>query len=283
MTAQVPETLIYKNKVLAMTCTPLDEYLKNKNISLDKYNKSWDSALWRGYIGTWEIENNQLFLKRVQNLNGDNINFKELFPNNQHFCDWFTGEIEYVEGKNLSYVHAGFGGDYETETHLAVKNGIIISGYKIYRENNHEYIDCKGDMEKFKGLKNNQKSPFIETKQPLVFNRTIQPPRNQWAKLRQCLEAGELTFIEYLDENLSEGWEIYIQPSFNGLCPDVIILHPNKGICIFEVKNWDFEAVKYTTKLANNGKLHLKAKKTGTLKEYFPKNPILWLSFSICN
>ena len=129
-------------------------------------------------------------------------------------------------------------------------------------------------MEKFKGLKNNQKSPFIETKQPLVFNRTIQPPRNQWAKLRQCLEAGELTFIEYLDENLSEGWEIYIQPSFNGLCPDVIILHPNKGICIFEVKNWDFEAVKYTTKLANNGKLHLKAKKTGTLKEYFPENPV---------
>ena len=65
MTAQVPETLIYKNKVLAMTCTPLDEYLKNKNISLDKYNKSWDSALWRGYIGTWEIENNQLFLGSI--------------------------------------------------------------------------------------------------------------------------------------------------------------------------------------------------------------------------
>lgn len=274
MTAQIPEKLIYRNKVLAMTCTPLDGYLEANNINLEKFNNGRCSALWRGYIGTWEIENNQIFLNKIQNLNNENINLQDLIPNKKHFCEWFTGQITYVEGHNLSYFHGGFGGIYEIETHLEIKNGIVESGYKIYREKNPQYIDCSGDMEKYKRLKISQKNPFIETKETLVFNRIIQPPRNQWDKLRQRLEAGELTFIEYLDENLSEGWEIYIQPSFNGLCPDVIILHPIKGICIFEVKNWDFEAVKYTTKLANNGKLHLKAKKTGRSKEYFPENPV---------
>lgn len=52
MTAQIPETLIYRNKVLAMTCTPLDGYLEANNINLEKFNNGRCSALWRGYIGT---------------------------------------------------------------------------------------------------------------------------------------------------------------------------------------------------------------------------------------
>lgn len=105
-------------------------------------------------------------------------------------------------------------------------------------------------------------------------NRFISPPKTDWDKLRQPLEQGERSFIEYLDKNLPEGWEIYIQPAFNGLCPDVIIVHPNVGVCIFEVKNWDFDATHYYLHTNQNGKLHLRAKTVGQDKEYKPENPV---------
>ena len=50
MTAQIPETLIYRNKVLAITCTPLDGYLEANNINLEKFNNGRCSALWRSYV-----------------------------------------------------------------------------------------------------------------------------------------------------------------------------------------------------------------------------------------
>ena len=40
-------------------------------------------------------------------------------------------------------------------------------------------------------------------------------------------------------------WEIYIQPHLNGLRPDFVLLHPKKGIAIFEVKDWDLAALEY--------------------------------------
>lgn len=105
-------------------------------------------------------------------------------------------------------------------------------------------------------------------------SRTISPPECDWDNLRQPLEAGERKFIEYLDEMLCKDWEIYIQPALNGLCPDIIILNPNIGICIFEVKNWDFNKIKYQAYEEKNGKLHLQgtSKSQGTFK--ISRNPV---------
>ncbi|UNU73700.1 UvrD-helicase domain-containing protein [Moraxella nasovis] len=105
------------------------------------------------------------------------------------------------------------------------------------------------------------------------MQRVIVPPKSEWDNLRQPLESGERQFIEYLDKHLNANWEIYIQPAFNGLCPDVIIVNPKVGICIFEVKNWNFDAIHYYSDYANNGKLHLKAQK-GVEKPYRPENPV---------
>lgn len=106
------------------------------------------------------------------------------------------------------------------------------------------------------------------------MQRMIVPPKSEWDNLRQPLEQGERKFIEYLDENLDKNWEIYIQPAFNGLCPDVIIINSKVGIGIFEVKNWNFEAVDYYTHRTNNGKLHLQARKKGQEIPYNPENPV---------
>ncbi|GAA0797380.1 UvrD-helicase domain-containing protein [Psychrobacter piscatorii] len=106
------------------------------------------------------------------------------------------------------------------------------------------------------------------------MNRIISPPKSDWDKLHQPLEVGERQFIEYLDDNLHMNWEIYIQPHLNGLCPDVVILNPNIGIGVFEVKNWNFKAMNYFLQEDKYGRTQLQAiNNSGVTFQYCP-NPV---------
>ncbi len=106
------------------------------------------------------------------------------------------------------------------------------------------------------------------------MNRIISPPKSDLDKLRQPLEAGERQFIDYLDKNLHRNWEIYIQPHLNGLCPDVVILNPFVGIGVFEVKNWNLQAMNYSPQKDSYGMTQLHAINSSGVKfQYFP-NPV---------
>lgn len=55
---------------------------------------------------------------------------------------------------------------------------------------------------------------------------------------------------EYLLNNFStssrfKGWTIFEQPHINSMKPDFILLHPEKGIIIIEVKDWDLSSNVY--------------------------------------
>ena len=52
--------------------------------------------------------------------------------------------------------------------------------------------------------------------------------------------------FEFFDQNLPLEWEIYAQPHLNGLKPNFVLLNPAVGIAVFEVKDWDFDAISYT-------------------------------------
>jgi hypothetical protein len=56
--------------------------------------------------------------------------------------------------------------------------------------------------------------------------------------MRPALTLGELSVAAYLDDALPAGWEIYLQPHLNGLRPDIVLLHPDVGIAVIEVKDW---------------------------------------------
>ena len=58
----------------------------------------------------------------------------------------------------------------------------------------------------------------------------------------------ELTLARYLDNNLPVEWEIYLQPYLNGDRPDIVIMNPNVGMMIIEVK--DYKYGPYFSKLA---------------------------------
>jgi len=60
-------------------------------------------------------------------------------------------------------------------------------------------------------------------------------------KLRVPLEPGERHLLDFLIENLDDSYEIYVQPFLNGDRPDIIILRPDAGVLIIEVKDWHLQ------------------------------------------
>lgn len=52
---------------------------------------------------------------------------------------------------------------------------------------------------------------------------------------------GELELLKYLDNHLPPNWEIYYQPYLNGDRPDIVLLNPEVGMMIFEVKDWSLD------------------------------------------
>ncbi|SLN67170.1 hypothetical protein ROE7235_03710 [Roseibaca ekhonensis] len=73
----------------------------------------------------------------------------------------------------------------------------------------------------------------------------VHPPLDEISDLRQPLTKGERTVLELFTRKLPPGWEIYVQPHLNGLRPDFVLLNPKVGIGVFEVKDWDLNAMSY--------------------------------------
>ncbi len=68
------------------------------------------------------------------------------------------------------------------------------------------------------------------------------PPQDDWKALRVDLTGGERGLAEHLIEHLSDVWRIYLQPHVGGTRPDLVLVHPNAGIQIIEVKDYDLGA-----------------------------------------
>ena len=78
-----------------------------------------------------------------------------------------------------------------------------------------------------------------------MTTRVISPPREDWEFLPTRLTPGELQVAEFFDKYLPKGWEIYVQPHLNGLQSDFVLLHPEIGVAVYEVKDWNPRALPY--------------------------------------
>lgn len=76
-----------------------------------------------------------------------------------------------------------------------------------------------------------------------IASRLVSPARSELSLLRQPLQPGEWKVFAFLDEHLAPEWEIYVQPHLNGLKPDFVLLNPRVGVAVFEVKDWDLNAL----------------------------------------
>ena len=83
--------------------------------------------------------------------------------------------------------------------------------------------------------------------------RIVDPPLDQLENLRQPLTKGERAVLNWLLAILPSSWEIYIQPHLNGLRPDFVLLHPQNGIAVYEVKDWSLRGMDYFVDKGSRG------------------------------
>ena len=115
-TAQYPDKIVYEGKEYELHTNPMEAYFA-KHPDKKPRNGIVSSALWRGYVATFEFKTNSLVLKDIQiqvlkdtedrkydtswkSVRGDVVPKGEELP-----VDWFTGILVLPHGTRVKYVH----------------------------------------------------------------------------------------------------------------------------------------------------------------------------------
>lgn len=127
MTAQFQEKLLYEGKEMSMCEEPLAQFFSLTN-HWPKFQEVC-TALWRGYIGSWEIINDRLYLTGIDATleNGEKVTLETLFPGypERVFAHWYSGTLRIPQGELLEYVHMGYGSKYERDLLIDIEKGVI--------------------------------------------------------------------------------------------------------------------------------------------------------------
>lgn len=139
-TAQYPDKIIYKGKEYRLHTNPMEAFFE-KHPNRRPEGGVISSALWRGYVATFEISNGSLVLRdiEIEVPNPDKEHdyvfksvLEKVVPRGEILTiDWFSGLLVLPQGKVVNYVHMGYGSTFERYTLLAVKNGIFNSERKF--------------------------------------------------------------------------------------------------------------------------------------------------------
>ena len=124
MTLQIREKLTYNGKEYYIFDEPLSSYLsRNSLTSLDRSRRfGFQTNCWRGYVGEWVIENDKLYLVKLElvpRVCADYDGMSRLFPGQEKvFAEWFSGHISFFDDdlvdsysngrKNLHHVILNF-------------------------------------------------------------------------------------------------------------------------------------------------------------------------------
>ena len=128
MTAQASENLIYEGKAYSMCSEPLSQYFALGGAAPEFQSPS--TALWRGYLGDWEIIENRLYLIKFKGFldDGTEANLTTLFPEypERVYAHWYCGTLRLPDGKLLNYEHMGYGSTYERDILIEIEKGKVI-------------------------------------------------------------------------------------------------------------------------------------------------------------
>lgn len=129
MTAQIAEILCYDGHEVSMCTEPLDDYFSLAGTAPEFQIKT--TALWRGYVGTWEIRNDRLYLIGLSGTlkDGSEVNVATLFPDypDRVYAHWYSGILRVPQGKLLEYVHGGYASSYEKDLMINIDRGVVTA------------------------------------------------------------------------------------------------------------------------------------------------------------
>ena len=129
MTAQFAEHLRYEGEDVAMCTNPLGDYFALGGVDPGFVSNS--TALWRGYVGHWEIVGERLYLIKLRGTlaDGTAASVATLFPDfpQRVFAHWYSGTIRIPQGRQIEYVHSGYASRFERDLLLELERGIVTS------------------------------------------------------------------------------------------------------------------------------------------------------------
>lgn len=104
------------------------------------------------------------------------------------------------------------------------------------------------------------------------LERVIDPPRRVHHRLDPPLTPGEAAVVDILDGVLAPAWEIYLQAPLNRIRPDTVLLNPNVGVVVIEVKDWRLREGRFEFRARGNGAGELWGEVDGELRRL--RNPV---------
>ena len=138
MTAQVPDTLLFRGTTWPLCAQPLYRYLTRLRKSRRPQFAPRSTANRRGYTATWEIRGGMLHLV---GLEGALITpsgvvdatlqtalpwIRESLP-----ATWVTEDLRCIEGRLLTYIHAGYASRYERDRLFRFEDGRLADEFMV--------------------------------------------------------------------------------------------------------------------------------------------------------
>jgi len=166
-TAQIPDKIIYHGKEYDLIYNPMEIYFKKNPFKIPE-DACISTSLWRRYIATFEVKNNQLYLKDINILVDDTTDHEnriklksimnDVFPNQDIIkIDWLTGFLVLPYGEIVDYVHAGYDSTYENYLLLQFENGRFkkqkkfkYKEYEVFKEKQFEVFKKTEEYQKMK-------------------------------------------------------------------------------------------------------------------------------------
>ncbi|WP_374581593.1 hypothetical protein [Pseudoduganella sp.] len=128
MTAQFMENLVYEGVAMAMCTAPLSDFFALGGRAV-RLKPRTNTALWRGYIGSWEVLDGRLYLVGISATMecGGKATLEHFFPGypKRVFAHWFSAELRVPTGELRKYVHMGWASEYEDEMIVSLQRGVV--------------------------------------------------------------------------------------------------------------------------------------------------------------
>jgi hypothetical protein len=139
MSVQLPDKIRVHGAWMNLYSNPLEQYWTATKKTRPPFYSHIDCK--RGYVASWEIKDNQLFLSDIVGSFEKRIFFfikksktcslKWLFPklSQKHTlvkANWFSGKLRIPIGKMLFYEHNGYDSRFEKDQIITVEHGDIL-------------------------------------------------------------------------------------------------------------------------------------------------------------
>ena len=138
MSAHVPDTLLFRGKTWPLCAQPLESYLGRLRKSRRPQFAPRSTANRRGYTATWEIQGDMLHLV---GLEGSLITpsgvvdaaLQTALPwiKESIAATWVTEDLRCIEGRLLTYIHAGYASRYERDRLFRFEDGRLADEFMV--------------------------------------------------------------------------------------------------------------------------------------------------------